>query len=115
MTSKLKKCIADRLYPGWRNDELVASMLEHQARLRADPERQRLNRQIHRQQLREVALGLSVITSLLLAGLVGGVCWLSHVPAVIVITYPTVQQLAGAIAASCFLAFLLVARPWCRR
>lgn len=110
MITKLKQRIADRLFPDWREDKLITSMLAHQARLRADPERQALNRRINRQLRKELAIGLLVSTCALLGVLLGCVCCLGHVPVLTAVASPLVQRVAGVIVGSAVVALLLIGR-----
>jgi hypothetical protein len=111
MASKLKQRIADILFPGWRNDELVTSMLAYEARLRADPERRALKRRINRQLCKGLASGLLVGSCALLVALFTCVCWLAEVPVKAVVASLVFQQFACALGLSAATTFLLLA-PW---
>lgn len=110
MVSKLKQRIADVVVPGWRDNKRLTSMLEHQERLRADPERQALNRRIDREMRKELAISFLVGGVALFGLMIGCVCWFAHVSPLTAIGFPFVQQLAATCAAIVVVAFLLLAR-----
>lgn len=112
MPINLRRRLADIIDPGWRNSLLIASVLEHEARLRADPEHQRRKREIDRQFQREFALLSLGTTVALLCLVLGVICWQTDAPLLTIITWPTVQQIAGMVALSGAASFLLVVRPW---
>jgi hypothetical protein len=72
MPSTIKERRGDVIYPGRRDIQLVTSALEHEARLRADPERQRSKCAIDRASLKELAL-LALLSAIIMLALLKAV------------------------------------------
>ena len=107
----LRRRFADFVDPGWRKSPLVASLLEHEVRLRADPEHRRLRARIDARSRKELVIMSLGVTGALLALALGAVCAITKASPDGVITWPTVQELAITIIVSSIVALVVMLLP----
>jgi hypothetical protein len=107
----LRRRIADIVDPEWRKSPLIASLLEHEIRLRADPEHRRLRARIDAQSRKELVIMSLGVTGALLALALGAVCAVTKASPDVVITWPTVQELAVTIIVSSIVSLMAMMLP----